>query len=115
MLIRRCSSADNDQVMALVHRVVPMMRASGNLQWDEEYPNVLVFEKDVQLRQLWVADIDGEIAGFAAITTDQKPEYADVGWNIDEQPIVVHRLAVDPAFQGKGVAVALMLQAETVA
>jgi ribosomal protein S18 acetylase RimI-like enzyme len=55
------------------------------------------------------------IAGFAAITTDQEPEYADVGWNINEQSIVVHRLAVDPAFQGKGMAAALMLQAETVA
>jgi ribosomal protein S18 acetylase RimI-like enzyme len=92
-----------------------MMRASGNLQWDEEYPNVPVFEKDIQLRQLWVADIEGEIAGFAAITTDQEPEYADVGWDIDELSIVVHRLAVDPAFQGKGVAVALMLQAEQIA
>jgi ribosomal protein S18 acetylase RimI-like enzyme len=115
MLIRRCSSADIDQVMALVHRVVPMMRASGNLQWDEEYPNVQVFEKDVRLRQLWVADVEGEIAGFAAITTDQEPEYADVGWDISEQAIVVHRLAVDPAFQGKGIAAALMVQAETVA
>jgi ribosomal protein S18 acetylase RimI-like enzyme len=38
-----------------------------------------------------------------------------VGWDIDELSIVVHRLAVDPAFQGKGVAAALMLQAETVA
>jgi GNAT superfamily N-acetyltransferase len=92
-----------------------MMRASGNLQWDEAYPNVPVFEKDVQLHQLWVADIEGEIAGFAAITTDQEPEYANVGWDLDELSIVVHRLAVDPAFQGKGIAAALMLQAETVA
>jgi ribosomal protein S18 acetylase RimI-like enzyme len=115
MLIRRCSSADIDQVMALVHKVVPMMRASGNLQWDEEDRNVPVFEKDVQLCQLWVANIEGEIAGFAAITTDQEPEYADVGWDIDELSIVVHRLAVDPAFQSKGIAAALILQAETVA
>lgn len=102
MLIRRCSSADIDKVMALVHRVVPIMRAFGNLQWDEEYPNVSVFSKDIQLLQLWVADIDGEIAGFAAITTDQEPEYADVGWDIDERSIVVHRLAVAPPFRARG-------------
>lgn len=101
--------------MALVRRVVPLMRASGNLQWDDEYPNPEVFLRDVSLTQLWVAEVSGSIAGMAAITTDQEPEYADVGWDISETAIVVHRLAVDPAFQGQGAAKALMLQAETVA
>ena len=90
--------------MALVRRVVPLMRASGNLQWDDEYPNAGVFERDVKLAQLWVAEIDGAIVGVAAITTDQEPEYAQVGWDITEPAVVVHRLAVDPAFRGQGVA-----------
>jgi ribosomal protein S18 acetylase RimI-like enzyme len=102
-------------IMALVRRVVPLMRASGNLQWDDQYPNDAVFEKDVEQGQLWVAEIDGQVAGVAAITTDQEPEYAAVGWDINEVAIVIHRLAVDPAFRGKGTAAALMLQAETVA
>jgi ribosomal protein S18 acetylase RimI-like enzyme len=38
-----------------------------------------------------------------------------VGWDIDEPAIVVHRLAVDPAFRGAGVAAALMQKAEDVA
>ena len=74
-----------------------------------------VFERDIELDQLWLAEIDGQIAGVAAITSDQEPEYANVGWDIHETAIVVHRLAVDPGFQGKGVAVALMEQAEAVA
>ena len=55
------------------------------------------------------------IAGVAAITTDQEPEYANVGWDISEPAIVVHRVAVDPVFRGRGIAEALMLQAEAVA
>jgi GNAT superfamily N-acetyltransferase len=101
--------------MALVRRAVPLMRASGNLQWDDNYPNAQVFARDVALDQLWIAAIDGQVAGVAAITTDQEPEYANVGWDIQEPAIVVHRLAVDPNFQGKGVAVALMQHAEVVA
>jgi GNAT superfamily N-acetyltransferase len=91
------------------------MRASGNLQWDEHYPNAGVFEKDVAQGQLWVAEIDGQIGGVAAITTDQSPEYADVGWDIMETAIVVHRVAVDPEFRGKGIAAELMMHAEVVA
>jgi ribosomal protein S18 acetylase RimI-like enzyme len=115
MQIRRARVEDVVAVMALVRRAVPLMRASGNLQWDDQYPNDEVFEKDVAQGQLWVAEIDGQIAGVAAITTGQEPEYAAVGWDINEAAIVVHRLAVDPAFRGKGIAAVLMLQAEVVA
>jgi ribosomal protein S18 acetylase RimI-like enzyme len=115
MQVRQATLRDVDSVMVLVRRVVPLMRASGNLQWDDHYPNADVFERDIELDQLWLAEIDGEIAGVAAITSDQEPEYANVGWDIHETAIVVHRLAVDPGFQGKGVAVALMEQAEAVA
>ena len=115
MLLRHATLQDIPAVMALVRRVVPLMRATGNLQWDDHYPNPGVFERDVTLGQLWLAEIGNEIAGVAAITTDQEPEYANVGWDIQETAIVVHRVAVHPAFQGKGVAKALMQQAETVA
>ena len=115
MQVRLGNVADVEAVMALVHRVVPLMMASGNLQWDATYPNAAVFLRDVEQSQLWVAEVEGQLAGVAAITTDQEPEYAEVGWDTSEQAVVVHRLAVDPSFQGKGVARALMLQAEAVA
>ena len=115
MQLRQAELEDIDAIMALIRLVVPLMRASGNLQWDEEYPNPRVFERDVSLTQLWVAEASRTIAGVAAITEDQEPEYATVGWDIKERAIVVHRLAVDPDFQGKGVAGILMLQAEKVA
>lgn len=115
MRMREARLEDVDAVMALIRRVVPLMRASGNLQWDDSYPNTEVFARDVEKSQLWVAEIEGQIAGVAAITTDQEPEYARVGWDLSELAIVVHRVAVDPAFHGKGIAAALMLQAEIVA
>jgi ribosomal protein S18 acetylase RimI-like enzyme len=115
MQVRRGTSDDIAAIMELVRRVVPLMRATGNLQWDDAYPNAGAFERDVTLGQLWVAQIEGMIAGVAAITEDQEPEYVNVGWDLNEPAIVVHRVAVDPGFQGKGVAGALMEQAEAVA
>ncbi len=115
MQIRLATKDDLPSLMALVRRVVPLMRATGNLQWDETYPNEAVFQRDIDLNQLWVAMVDGNIAGVAAVTTDQDPDYTQVGWNIEEPAIVVHRLAVDPAFRGQGAAGALMQKAEEVA
>ena len=115
MQIRLATCEDLPALMGLVRRVVPLMRAKGNLQWDENYPNDAVFQRDIDLGQLWVADVETSVAGLAAITLDQEPDYAQVGWDISEPAVVVHRLAVDPAFRGAGIAGALMQKAEEVA
>jgi N-acetylglutamate synthase-like GNAT family acetyltransferase len=115
MLIRLAVLADIPQIMQLIREVVPEMNAVGNFQWDATYPNTTVFEKDIALEQLWVADDDDEVAGIAAITTDQEPEYVQAGWDKDETAIVVHRLAVSIHHRGKGIAAELMQQAELVA
>jgi ribosomal protein S18 acetylase RimI-like enzyme len=115
MLIRLATLNDIPQIMVLIAEVVPLMNASGNFQWDNTYPNAEVFEKDIALNQLWLAEIDETVAGISAITTDQEPEYASVGWDINETAIVTHRLAVSAKYRGKGVAAALLLQAEKVA
>ena len=101
--------------MHLVSKVVPIMRKSGNFQWGDDYPNPEVFSKDIAINQLWIAELESNVVGVSAITTDQDPEYADAGWDISEIAIVTHRLAVDPDCQGMGIARALMEQAEQVA
>jgi ribosomal protein S18 acetylase RimI-like enzyme len=112
MLILPAILTDIPQIMQLIAEVVPAMIASGNLQWDSNYPNAAVFINDINHDQLWVAEIGGQIAGIAAITTDQEPEYAQVGWDITETAIVIHRLAVSPQHRGLGIAAALLQQAE---
>ncbi len=115
MFIRLATKTDIPPIMQLVKQIVPAMIALGNFQWDDTYPNPQVFENDISLNQLWLAEIDGTIAGITAITTDQAPEYAQVGWDITQTAIVTHRLAVSANYRGLGVAAALLQQAEQVA
>ncbi|HEY1005998.1 MAG TPA: GNAT family N-acetyltransferase, partial [Sphingobacteriaceae bacterium] len=103
MLIRRALLTDIPAILALLSRIVPMMNAEDNFQWDASYPDREVFEADIRAGHLWVAALDSRIAGFAAITTDQEPEYAEAGWDISEPAIVTHRLAVGVGFRGRGV------------
>ncbi|RZK54084.1 MAG: GNAT family N-acetyltransferase, partial [Hymenobacter sp.] len=93
-------------------QVVPLMNAAGNYQWTSEYPNEAVFERDIERQHLWVAELGGGLVGVAALTQDQDPEYADADWDAAEPALVTHRLAVAPAAQGRGVAQALLQQAE---
>lgn len=115
MSVRLATLTDIPAIMNVIHEVIPIMRAAGNLQWDDTYPNPQVFEEDIKAGQLWVAEVDGEIAGVTAITTEQYPEYVQVGLDVNEEAIVTHRLAVSPRFRGKGLAADLLYQAELVA
>jgi GNAT superfamily N-acetyltransferase len=110
--IRLATLNDMPGIMLLLAQVVPAMNAAGNFQWDSTYPNAAVFENDITLNQLWVADAEGEIAGVSAITTDQEAEYASVGWDLNETAIVTHRLAVSLLHRGRGIAAKLLQQAE---
>ncbi|MFD2574061.1 GNAT family N-acetyltransferase [Spirosoma soli] len=115
MTIRPATPADLPALIILLQHVVPLMHEAGNFQWDNHYPNETVFSEDIAKHQLWVAEINGQLAGVAALTEDQEPEYAQVGFDISQRAIVTHRLAVAPAFRGKGVAAALLAQAEQLA
>ncbi len=115
MTLRLATADDIPALLNLLTRIIPIMHESGNFQWDEHYPNATVFGQDIAKQQLWLALIDGAIAGLAALTEDQEPEYAQVGFDLNERAIVTHRLAVDPAFRGQGVAVALLNKAEQLA
>lgn len=102
-------------ILGLVRRVVPLMHEAGNFQWTADYPNAEVFQQDIAQQHLWIAEFDGQLAGLAALTNDQDEEYAQADWDVTETALVTHRLAVDPAAQGKGVAVALLQKAEELA
>lgn len=115
MTIRPATTADMPALMNLLRRIIPLMHEAGNFQWDDQYPNKIVFGEDIEKSQLWVVGIAGHIAGVAALTEDQEPEYAQVGFDLNQRAVVTHRLAVDPAFRGQGVAAALLAQAEQLA
>ncbi|PBQ34851.1 GNAT family N-acetyltransferase [Sphingobacteriaceae bacterium] len=112
MLIRLATLSDIPEIMVMVRELVPLMNASGNFQWDDHYPNPEKFSDDVVHDKLWVAVMHEKIVGVSAITTDQDPEYAQVGWDLSEVAIVTHRLAVSIHHRGKGIAEALLQKAE---
>ncbi|HNY17996.1 MAG TPA: GNAT family N-acetyltransferase [Treponemataceae bacterium] len=105
-----------DAVMALIERATKRLDAIGIPQWDEIYPNRDVLAADIAARTLYGLSVDGTLAGIVVLNEYQDAEYGEVQWELaDPRPLVIHRLCVDPDFQGKGFAKALMAFAENFA
>lgn len=109
---------DLTELMALYRAATQHMDARGVFQWDEIYPSAVIVSEDIARGQMQLGRIEGAIAVAFALETCARGEYEPAAWRYDESHfIVLHRLCVHPAFQGRGVARQAMdaLEAETLA
>lgn len=114
--IRPAHLGDLDEIWAIVGRAVAHMNAQGNPQWGIDYPTLDHYAADVARGELYVAQgEDSTILGVVCLNDDQSAEYAPLPWRIPGPAIAIHRMAVDPAAQGQGVARGLFLFAEKLA
>ena len=95
--IRKATLEDVPKIMSIIHKVVPMMHAAGNFQWDASYPSSTNFENDIMNENLYVASFPtGVICGVVAITEDQGVDYCAIAhWRPDERSIVPHRYFIN--------------------
>ncbi len=78
-------------------------------QWDEIYPDKEEIENDIRSNSLYKYEIDDTIAAIITMNNQGSPEYDEILWaDTSNNYIVVHRLAVLPLYQAKGIAKMLM-------
>ena len=90
------------------------MRDNGIDQWDADYPNREVILQDLQTQTLFAYRENDVVLGIVVLNESQDEEYAEINWSTSEteRNIVVHRLAVRPDQQRRGIARRLMDFAE---
>ena len=113
--IRLVRPDELDTVWALVQRAAVRMRQRGNDQWGEDYPFPALYAEDIARNELWcVTDDSDTILGVAALVCKHEPDYADVPFRKPEPAVSLHRIAVDPSCEGKGIATALFARFEEI-
>jgi GNAT superfamily N-acetyltransferase len=95
--------------------IVASMRAAGNDQWGPGYPTAEHFAADLAAGHLFVDVEDGGVRGFGVFNEIEPEEYGPLPWTVPRPALIIHRLAVCPAFRRQGVAENLFAFAEAMA
>ena len=112
MEISRATESHVAPVWALMQRCRDALLREGIDQWDSLYPTRAVPESDAGKGTLYVLEGAEGLTGCVTLDTVQAKEYQDVQWNAGEPALVVHRVCIDPAAQGRGLSHRLMDFAE---
>lgn len=111
--IRKARTEDMEQIMELIARCVQVMQAGGSDQWDDSYPNREVIGQDIEHGTLYAYIDNGAVAGILVLDEHQNELYQSIKWSQEQgKALIMHRLAVHPEAQGKGIARKLIAYAE---
>ena len=113
MIIKKASEPDLSQLLSIVKSCGQNLIEQGIFQWNEQYPKREDLLEDIELQELWKLEDKNGIIGLIVLTENEDAEYQKVKWlTKNHRNLYIHRLAVDPKFQGKGYAQKLMDFAE---
>ena len=114
MMISEGKRFEIDVILQLTRDCGKHLRDNGIDQWDENYPDRETILQDLDTKTLFVYREGEELLGIVVLNEFQDEEYAEINWSTstDDKNIVVHRLAVRPDQQGKGIGRKLMDFAE---
>ena len=112
-MIRAGSIFDVDSILDITKSCAAHMIENGIYQWNEHYPDRESFVDDAKNNELYIYTENEKIVACISLCDKMDDVYSSVNWETkDENNLYIHRLAVHPDFQKKGVGKSLMDFAE---
>lgn len=116
MRTRAATVDDIGQIMEIISQAKAQMRRLGSGQWTDNYPSHQHIAKDISDGHGYVMTDDDGVVAYMAISFDGEPAYAPLDTSGEKIPYATaHRLAVADRAKRRGIATALMREAERIA
>ncbi len=102
--LRKAEIEDRNIIWDILQQAIERRRLDGSTQWQQGYPNLGTVESDIEKGFGYVMTVDGEVAVYVALILNDEPAYSSIegAWLSDGEFVVVHRVAVDEKFAGRG-------------
>ncbi|WP_462409881.1 GNAT family N-acetyltransferase [Neobacillus sp. Marseille-QA0830] len=113
MEIIRLTRSEQKNILSLFNKTTKALKKNGVDQWDIFYPNRFVVRKDLKQQNIFGIIMDGRVIAVVTFDMNQSQKKENIPWqNHHENACWIHRLAVDPDFQGRGLGKQLLQFAE---
>lgn len=97
------------QILELNSKIIEYMTSRGFSHWSDRYPSEAIYRRDIMRDSQYVYIIDDKVRGIVSYDIQHHEYFDTIDWNVENKSAYfVHRLAVDPEFQGQGIANELM-------
>lgn len=94
---------DLDRIDKLYGNCIDELNRNGIFQWDYRYPNLDFYKRSISNKEQYIFLDDEVLVGSVVLNEAQADEWSKVAWNYnDERILVIHALAINPSYQGKG-------------
>ena len=102
-----------DRVKEIAEACAKNMIENNIFQWNDKYPSREIFKEDIKNKSLYVSKMNQKVVGCIMFSSLKDDVYKTVNWiTKDEYNLYIHRLAVHPIFQKRGIARKMMDFAE---
>jgi ribosomal protein S18 acetylase RimI-like enzyme len=102
-----------EEIVPMYEEVKKVMNENALYQWGDDYPNADVLEEDIRQGHMYLLTEGNRILGAVVLDQHFEPEYESIPWHdLSDRFLVIHRLSVNPAFQGRGIAKTLLGEIE---
>lgn len=94
------------RIMELIEQARAFLKNSGVDQWQDGYPDQACIEKDIENGTGYLCLCREVIVGYLCVDFNGEPAYEGISgaWLDDRPYVVVHRMALDGAVRGRGLA-----------
>ena len=108
-MIRKATSSDLTYILNIIKNCTNHMIDNKIFQWNENYPSKGILKDDIKSNNLYLIEKNEKTIGCVMKSKKQSKVYKKVKWITENKKnLYVHRLAVDPKYQGKGYGIKLM-------
>ncbi len=109
MIFKKADLSEKEAILALYRSVID----SEFTTWDDEYPDSDVIESDCTAGTLYVMADGDKLAGAISIVPENELDWLPL-WNLRVKAREIARIAVSPAYQGHGLALEMLKEAEKI-
>ncbi|MCI6152365.1 MAG: GNAT family N-acetyltransferase [Fusobacterium perfoetens] len=107
MEIRLALENDLKNIIKIINQAKVYMKNNNFNQWNDNYPNNETISKDIKLQESYVLIDDEKIVGTFVLSFDGEINYKNIyegNWKTNNPYGVLHRVAIDDLYKGKGLA-----------